>query len=339
MSRKIRILLIVALFMLQGLVDAASASDFLFYKELNFIGGYSNQRRWIGKSETLSNSAGFEHYGKFSSKYGDYLTTDLQVRLAYDSTASADDAWACEIHNAWAEYRANNELKIRAGHFAPAFGLEPVVDTHSTILQTLIMRDIGYDKDWGGELRGSFPAFDYEAAFQIGSGMSIRRQDSSYLVTGRIGTPQAQDFRYGISGMIGNVLKTLGMSTFPKNHLLSGNAVFKERVGLDCQYNWTSFLLKAEVAYGRDDNKNVIGYLGEVDYTAPRNQNWSLETQIQSFVNDLGRNGTDDSTFSMSLTYRLSQQITLRAAFIDDLNMFTDKKDTKVLLQLYYYAL
>jgi hypothetical protein len=162
-----------------SLAGTALASDFLFYKELNLIGGYSKKNGWTGKTETLSNSVGFEHYGKFSSDYGDYLTTDLQMRLAYDTTESFVDAWSIEMHNAWAEYRANNALRIKAGHFEPAFGLEQVLDVHSTILQTLAMEDIGYTRDWGIGARGSLPGFDYWVALQLGSGMSVRRQDSS----------------------------------------------------------------------------------------------------------------------------------------------------------------
>ena len=243
-----------------SLYDTASAGDILFYKELNVIGGYSDKKGWVGKSDTLSNSAGFEHYGKFSGDYGDYLTTNLQVRGAYDSSEPFNKAVSCEIHNAWAEYRANDEIKIKLGHFAPAFGLEPIVDYHSTILHSLIERDIGFEKDWGAELRGSLPAFDYQAAFQIGSGMSIRREDASFLVTGRAGESPVRDFQYGISAMVGNILETMGMSTFPHNHLISKQGVFKERIGFDCQYNWNSFLFKNEVAYGTNETKNVIGY-------------------------------------------------------------------------------
>jgi hypothetical protein len=334
--------LVIASFALLFFNDIALASDFLFYKELNLIGGYSNKKQWVGSSDTLSNSVGFEHYGKFSSDYGDYLTTNLQIRGAYDANQRFSDAVSLEIHNAWAEYRASNEIKIKAGHFAPAFGLEPIVDYHSTILHSLIERDIGFEKDWGAELRGSFPAFDYQAAFQIGSGMSIRREDSSFLVTGRIGTSPAQDFQYGISAMVGNVLETMGMSTFPHNHLLSKEGVFKQRIGFDCQYNWNSFLFKGETAYGTNETKNVIGYMTEVDYTAPKNQNWGVETQFQSWFNDMKRPQTDDATFSMCLSYKLSQTVTLRIAFIHDLNTFSDAfaegRDTKVLAQFYYYG-
>lgn len=318
--------------------DIAIADDLLFYKELNLIGGYSRKNGWVGKTQELSNSIGFEHYGKFSSDYGDYLTTDLQVRGAYDANQGFSDAVSCEIHNAWVEYRANGAVRIKGGHFEPAFGLEQVIDAHSTILQTLAMEDIGFTKDWGVEVRGSLPAFDYWAAFQLGSGMSIRRIDGSYLVTARVGTPAGKDFQYGISALCGNVLETEGMSTFPKNHLLSVEAVRKERIGFDCIYNWNSFLLKGEAAYGINDSRNVIGYLIEADYTPPRNQQWEFEAQFQSFVNDLGKSRTDDSTLSTGLTYKFSQTITLRAAFQHDLNIYHEERDTRFLAQFYYYG-
>jgi hypothetical protein len=319
----------------------AAASDFLFYKEVNAIGGYSNKEEWIGKTDELSNTVGFEHYGKFSSAHGDFLTTDLQVRFAYDSSENSTNAWSVEIHNAWIEYRASPEVKIKGGHFEPAFGLETVIDAHSTILQTLAMDDIGFTRDWGAEIRGSMPAYDYAAAFQIGSGMSIRREDSSFLVTARVGTPQSEDLRFGVSGLIGNIIESYGMSTFPKNHLLSKDTVFKERIGFDMQYNfWNSFLFKGEAAYGINDKKNVLGYMTEVDYTAPRSQNWSVETQFKSWFNDMKMPQKDDTTFSLCLSYKLSQTVTLRAAVIHDLNMYSSSngRDTRALLQFYYYG-
>ncbi|MGB8226915.1 MAG: hypothetical protein WCE45_08670 [Sedimentisphaerales bacterium] len=53
-----------------------------FYKELNLIGGYSDNKGLVGKdNHMLKNSVGFEYFRKFSNKYGDYLTLDLQMRL------------------------------------------------------------------------------------------------------------------------------------------------------------------------------------------------------------------------------------------------------------------
>lgn len=331
-----KFLIFLLIFLL--LTSLAPASDFLFYKELNLIGGYSRKDHWVGKSDTLSNSVGFEHYGKFSSQYGDYLTTDLQVRFAYDSTEGLADAWGFEFHNAWAEYRANGEFKIKAGHFDPPFGLEPVVDTHGTILQTLAERDIGFKKDWGVSLRGSFAQFDYEVAYSLGSGMSFWHRDDSFLVAGRLGSVPVNNFQYGISGLIGNVLKTKGMSTLPRNGLLSNKSVFKERVGFDCQYTCSSFLLKGETAYGVNDGKNVMGYMVEADFTAPKSPNWGVETQFQSWVSNIAKSRTDDTTFSICLSYKPTSKVTVRSAFIQDLHMYSDKRDTRFLVQLYYYG-
>lgn len=339
MKRPHKVFVAAILYML--LSERAMASDFLFYKEVNAIGGYSNKEEWIGKTQELSNSVGFEHYGKFSSAHGDFLTTDLQVRFAYDSSENSTNAWSVEIHNAWVEYRASPELKISGGHFAPAFGLEPIVDVHSDIMQTLAMQDIGFTRDWGGEIRGSLPAFDYRAALQIGSGMSIRRIDSSFLVTVRVGTPQTEDFQYGVSVMVGNIIETNGMSTFPKNHLLSNETTFKERIGFDMQYNfWSSFLFKGETAYGINDKDNVIGYMAEVDFIAPKSQNWMVATQFKSWFNDMKMPQADDTTFSLALTYKLSQTTKICAAFSHDLNAYSSSagRDTRVLLQFYYYG-
>ena len=98
------------------------------------------------------------------------------------------------------------------------------------------------------------------------------------------------------------------------------------------------FSWKAETAYGINDNNNVIGYLVEADYTPPRSQNWEFEAQLQSFMNDLGKHRTDDSTLSAGLTYKLTQAITLRAVLQHDLNIYHQERDTRGLVQFYYYG-
>ena len=229
-------LLALALIALFPVSWAFADSEGFFYKEVNLIGGYSSRDGWIDKNGMINSSVGFEFYRKFSGDYGDFLTANLQMRAAYDSSENSHQAWGAEIHNAWLEYRSSQYLKIRGGHFAPSFGLEPVVDTHSTLLQTLADQDIGFDKDWGVQMRGSFPKFDYQASMQIGSGMSIRRQDDSYLATLRIGTPQDRNLQGGLSVLSGRTLESEGMRTFPRDKLLSPDAVNKNRVGLDGQY-------------------------------------------------------------------------------------------------------
>ncbi|MBU1923015.1 MAG: hypothetical protein KJ710_01955, partial [Candidatus Omnitrophica bacterium] len=275
---------------------------------------------------------------KFSNEYGDYLTTDLQVRLAYDSMRNSRNAWGIQIHNAWLLYKINYAAKLRIGHFDPAFGLEPLLDTHGTILQTLAMKDIGFKKDWGIGLEGTLPKFDYKLALQLGSGMGIHRRDDSFLFTTRLGTPTSENFQYGVSFLYGRVLEAENMKTIPQDKLLSDSAVSKKRVGLDTQYLFGPYLFKGEVAVGENDNKKVLGYLGELDYTIPKYQNWELELQFQSWINKLGESSSADSTLTIGTSYKLNQNTTLRAAFSHDFNNMGQKEADKILLQFYFFG-
>ncbi|MEI8175939.1 MAG: hypothetical protein WCG78_03630 [Candidatus Omnitrophota bacterium] len=338
MVRRIKILPSVLFFSLFIGAVPVMANESLFYKELNLIGGYSQRDGWVDRTDMLSSSAGFEHYGKWANEYGDYLTTDLQMRFAYNTSRAFADASSMEVHNAWAEYRSSDAVKIKAGHFEPAFGLEQVVDVHSTILQTLAMENIGLTRDWGVGLRGALPACDYWVALQTGSGMSIRRTDGSYLATIRVGKPAGGDLQYGVSALVGRVLETMGMSTFPKDHLVSREAVSKKRIGLDVLYTWNAFKVKGETAYGKNDHRNVAGYLVEVAYTPPQAQNWEFETQFQSFINDVGRGRTDDSTTSAGMAYKVNQAVTLRTVLEYDIHRYNEERETRALVQLYYYG-
>ena len=336
MKTKIIIISLFNLIVLSGFNKFAYSAESLFYKEINLIGGYSSRDRWIDKNGMMNSSVGFEFYRKYSGDYGDFLTADLQVRAAYDSTNNSHQAWGAEIHNAWLEYKFSQYAKIRGGHFAPSFGLEPVVDTHSTLLQTLADQDIGFDKDWGVQMRGSFPKFDYQASLQIGSGMSIRRQDDSYLATLRIGTPQGRNLQGGLSLLSGRTLESEGMRTFPADKLLSLDAVNKNRVGLDGQYLYGPFLFKGECAYGRDDKNEVLGYLTEVDYTLPSHQNIEFELQYKSWINDIHASSSDEPTFTFGATYRLSQSAKLSAAYLHDFGMMNTKPEDRFVVQFYF---
>jgi len=315
------------------------ANQSFFYKEANLIGGYSDRDHWVGKSHDLMNSVGFEDYRRFSNEYGDYLATDLQVRVAYDSKRNSSHAWGVQVHNAWLLYKLNYAAKLRVGHFDPAFGLEPLLDTHATILQTLMMENIGFKKDWGLGLEGILGEFDYKTALQLGSGMTPRLKDDSFLLTARLGLPPAGNFQSGLSLLLGRVLETEDIKTIPKDKLLSDFTVSMKRIGLDGQYLYGPCLFKGEVAYGKNDSKKALGYLVEVDYTVPRIQNWEWELQFQSWINKLGENSSADTTLTLGTTYKLNQKVTLRAAFLHDFNMMGRKEEDKVLLQFYYFGI
>jgi hypothetical protein len=330
--------IIIALLGFLSVCGELFAAEDLFYKEVNVIGGYSDRDQWIGKTGELSNSVGFEYYRKFSGDYGDFLTADVQMRLAYDSMMPLQDALGIEVHNAWLQYKLTQMHKVKVGHFRSPFGLEQVIDTHGTILQTLASMNIGYKKDWGFALEGALPAFDYSLALQAGSGMGVYRRDDSFLSAVRAGSPAGRNAQVGFSLLYGRVLETQGMSTFPRPRLLQDGAVLKKRIGLDTQFNTGPFLAKSEVAYGTDEHDQVLGFLFEMNYTVPQMQNLQLELQYNSWQQHLGERGMDDSSLIAGISFKATKSLTLRAAFVHDLNLMEGAEDDKIILQAYYYG-
>jgi len=287
----------------------------LFYKELILIGGYSDTEGWIGKKMMLKNSVGSEYYRKFSGEQGDYLTLDLQARLTYDFSADFQNAWDVEFHNAWIEYKLGFGKNLRFGHFDPSFGLEPILDTHGKLFQTLSHKNIGFKKDWGIGFRGFLGKYDYEASLQLGSGMDIEIEDGSFLFTQRLGKPQGSSFLYGISLLYGKVLKSEEMHNLTSGMAISDKTILKKRIGLDAQYTIRSFLFKGELAYGKNDEKNVLGTFLEIDYTLPFFQALVLQFQGQSWQEDLGNSGAKDITLSLGASYNFTSNLTLRTAY------------------------
>jgi len=338
MRLKKKIILFILILSIFGAASVEAKNAF-FYKEVNIIGGYSDKEKWVDKGPALISSIGFEDYRKFSSEYGDYMTTDVQLRVAYDSTENSNDAWGVEIHNAWLEYKIPYSQNFKFGHFDSAFGLEPVLDTHGTILQTLASRNIGFKKDWGFALKGPLSHFDHKTALQLGSGMSIRREDENFLFSSRISSPPTKSFQYGLSVLYGEVLNSEGMKTLPRNKLVSDNAISKKRIGLDGQYLFGSYSFKGETAFGKNDDEYVFGYLSEIDYTFPKYQNCQLQLQFQSWLNDLDRTGSNDTTITAGMSYTVTQNITLRAAFLHDFDRIDKEEESQVLAQFYYYGL
>lgn len=335
-TRRIRLILILVT---SFLICYEQINAGIFYKEINAISGYSDIDGWVGKKGmALKNSIGFEYFGKASNEYGDYLTYDLQMRLAYDPSEDFDNALAVEIHNAYLEYKLGLGSKLIFGHFSPAFGLEPIIDTHATLLQTLAPANIGFKKDWGISYKGFLGEFDYQIAAQLGSGMSIHSKDDNFLITARIGTPQNRDFQYGFSLLYGEVLQSKEAKTIPRAELVSDKAVLKRRVGLDAQYLTGPYLLKGEVAYGKDDDRDVMGALIELDYTVPANQNLELALQGQFWSRNLDSSGANDLTLAFCVSYKLTSNITIRTAYFQDVYSADGREDRQAFLQIYYYG-
>jgi len=82
----------------------------------------------------------------------------------------------------------------------------------------------------------------------------------------------------------------------------------------------------------------VLSSLFEVDYTLPKYQKWQLETQIKSFINDLEKSGSDDTTMTLGVSCKLTNEITLRANYIHDFNLRLGREGDILGSQLCYYG-
>jgi len=330
----------VILFLFVGHVSfcsAAWAQD--FYKEVVLIGSYSKTDQWIGNVDrSLKNSIGFEYYRKFSDEYGDYLTLDVQMRMAYDCAEESQDAFGVEVHNAWIDYKLGLGESFRLGHFDPAFGLEPVLDTHGTLLQTLASKNIGFKKDWGIGYRGLLGDYDYQLAAGLGSGMGIRRKDGSYLLTGRISTSQTRDSQMGLSFLYGQTLASKQSWTIPAPDLVSDKSIRKKRIGIDWQCPLWLIAFKAEAAVGDNNGKTVAGALTEFGYTVPEHQNLRLKMQTLYWSNNREEKNARDLTLSPVIEYEINPETTVRLGYFHDIYSSSDE-DKMIVLQFYYFGL
>ncbi len=336
---KLNIPLIFILLLFATTCSSSNVWADIFYKEAVIVAGYSDEDQWVGnKGKGIKNAVGFEYYKKFSDEYGDFLTLNLQMRLGYDFNENDSDELGGEIHNAWLEHKLGLGRSIRLGHFAPAFGLEPVLDTHGTLLQTLAPKNIGFKKDWGIGYKDLLGDFDYQLAAQLGSGMGIRRKDGSFLLTGRISKQHTRDTQIGLSFLYGHILASSQSWTIPAPDLISRKTVRKKRIGIDLQCPLWLFDFKAEIAAGEDDGTTVAGALAEFGYTVPKLQSLRIKMQTMYWSHNWEKKDARDLTLSPVIEYRINQEMTIRSGYFHDIDS-SSNEDKLIVLQFYYFGL
>jgi len=341
------------------------SGDSIFKKEIIIGGSWSDERGEIGGKH----SVGFEFLKKFSNAKGDWASLLIQTRLArYDrqsmliNTMRMEPAhvdgthdWEFEFHDAYFMYSGpfKGRFNVRLGHFDVPFGLEQNIDTHSTLVQIMSMRNVGFKKDWGLSVGGHLPETDYEFAFTRGTGVEYRERGENYLVSGRIGTPSDRNFCIGLSGLYGDVIDSMGVmrgntmemmgmpsTWFGRTTKPADDIIERSRVGLDCMNLLGPYTLKGEVSYGEDENQEIINSIFEIDYLFP-DMDGRLEAiaQIQNAHQDIAAPGSHDDTFlTFGLNYRLSREMTLQSMYRHDLQRIKNtENDNVVALQLYMY--
>lgn len=339
--------------------------NLIFKKEIILGGSRSDEKSEVSGK----NSIGFEILKKFSGKKGDWGSALIQMRFVrYDheymlmnttkmTPAHVDGMhdWELEFHDAYFKYSGpfKGKLDYRIGHFDVPYGLEQNVDTHSTLVQLISMRNIGFKKDWGISVGGQLPEMDYEFAFTRGSGVEYRNRGENYLLSGRVGTPADENFSIGLSGLYGEPIDAMGTMRGKKMGMMSnpntwfGSAakpvddiIRRWRVGLDSIYLYGPFTFKGEVSYGKDVNQEVINGLFEADYLFPGMEG-RLEAvvQLQSTYQDITASGGDNDTFlTLGLNYKISNEVTLQATYRHDFQRLKNTENEDIIaLQLYCY--
>lgn len=303
----------------------------LIYGEFYFLQTFSSGEDNFDSKDSI----GFEVYKKFSGEYGDWGEGDLQFRMQYSPLKTMivtplhsdfPSIGQPVIHNAFFIFKGNQgKNNIKIGHFDVPFGLEPELDTHPTLLQTLHQHNFGYVKDWGISMGGQLDKIDYEIALTTGSGNDFILGRDNYLVSGRIANPTYNQFRWGISGAVGNTLR-------------EGESVSLWRGGFDVQYYYAQWTFKGEVYGGETGGHPSYGALGEIDYTFP-GQKLELELQFQDSTENIDLSDSHNTALILGLTYKLSQSWSFRTAYSHYFNEPSmDVSRDQVGIQFYYYG-
>jgi len=259
------------------LILAIIISASAFTKNIYYEAAVQNDN--FEKEQTYRTSVGIEFFQKFSNGYGDFLTTDLQLRIPYQLKEEIPGSLTMEVHNAWFEYKAGLGKFIRFGHFSPAFGLEYVTDTHGSLAQTMAMQNIGFKQDWGVGYRSFIGSCDYNLAIQMGSGMAIR--DGGYLITGRIASPDSKDLQYAFSALYGDVHDVMSMATYPAKE--SMGIINKQRVAAEIFYNFGAYYLSNELSLGYNDYTQIISNFAELEFKSFMLPNFNFIVQNKFF--------------------------------------------------------
>jgi len=329
--RKLYTGFIIFVCFLSVLLLPARADDTLIYGEIYLLQTLSS-----GEDNFDSkNSIGFEAYKKFSGEYGDWGEGDIQFRLQYSPLKTMivtplhgnyTSIGQPVLHNAFLNFKGNfgrNNIKI--GHFDVPFGLEPELDTHPTLLQTLHQNNFKFVKDWGISMNGQLDNIDYEIALTAGSGDDLILNRGNYLVSGRFTNPVDNQFRWGISGAFGNTLR-------------EGESVNLWRTGFDMQYYYAQWTFKGELYGGETGGHTSFGVLGEVDYTFP-GEKLEMELQFQDSTNNIDLPDSHNTALILGLTYRLSPSWTFRTAYSHYFNEPSmDGSRDQIGIQFYYYG-
>jgi len=183
---------LAALTLAAGAALPLKAQSYLFYLELQGVGGYSTAAKKLvyysqEQLEVMQKpSLGFDYIQRFSGESGDFAILAVQGRLAWN--AAEGKTLEPQLYNAYLKFKLK-PFDLWIGHERPSFGLASVLDSHGLLLQPLDMRGYGFDRDWGVGAQRDYRWGSAAASLTAGSGMPLYFK-GNYLAAGPAPAPR-----------------------------------------------------------------------------------------------------------------------------------------------------
>ncbi len=293
--------------------------------------------------------------------FGDWMPADalgLHPRILYDPMQSDDDHKAVKFapQDFWMRFRPGDidRLTLRIGQFVIPYGVNPVLAPRQRFILPLEATDLGLKWDWGVDVKGPIGEYDWEVAATIGSGEALHSPHlfedsdrSSYLLTGRIGTPTYWDLQYGLSFLYGD-LPTIRAAT-----VLNETSISRRRVSFDLFYKYGTYLMVGgQATFGQDGFQNdakflmmsggetadVLGTRVFADWVIPNHEDWRLACQFESVDRDTSTSNSDDTAAIAEITYSLTTSTSVVIDYRHELNSSMGREADALYLMFVYYG-
>lgn len=178
-------------------------------------------------------------------------------------------SWTPQLRLAYLDLTGpfQKKLALRVGHIAIPYGigLPYTLNTNGTLQQFIAGPNIGFKLDYGASVHGELSMLEYEVMVGRGSGVNYVGTEGTWLVSGRVGTPERRTWIFGLSGYRGHQLTPDGI-------------LDRTRVGLDGRVHGPVDLL-VEASFGADDSTGqVFNVVEEVSW---RTGTESVMTYVQ----------------------------------------------------------
>jgi len=282
-------------------------------------------------------TAGLDIHSVLSGRRGDIGTVVLQPYIVRRDNALSRpphiegmDDWEVEFHQSWFNLTrfGRGRTNIRVGHMLVPYGLEPGIDTHMALRQTIAGANLGTKMDWGLSLNGTPRWGDYEIALLRGSGMEWRNEPGNFAFAGRWGKPFGGNFTWGLSGYHGLVFDPMRLRRYKAGggeRMPAERLVRRTRSGIDLSFVLRQFGVLSELSVGRDYEFGVLNGLAEVNWTS-REESVFGYARLVVLSQDADSGWSEDVMLYGGFRWRLNSALELAGQVNEGLVRYLDQE-------------